>query len=191
MKVINAIENILKETLPDTINGIHIKFDLREVQSLVYHDTKDYILTLMPVEINCENVAVSLKISPDTFPLDFDETSLAYKHLQKQIEEMLMMYMRNINKWCGDCRTKETTTAWHDAGEELPTTNLSCLIAYQKVDIFTGKYSKTVHFMLCDYLPEYKHWNIKEPINVLKWMMLAQNSTELANELRKKWDIKK
>lgn len=100
MKVIAAIKNILSLTLPDTINGIHIKHDLREVQSLMYHDQKDYILTIMPVGIECENVAVSLRICPDAFPFDFNETSLAYEHLQKQIEEMVMIYIRNIKKWC-------------------------------------------------------------------------------------------
>lgn len=99
MRVTTAIENILKETMPDTINGIHIKYDLREVQSLVYYDQKDYILTLMPIGIECENVAVSLRISPYTFPLDINETSLAYGCLQKQVEEMLMTYIRNIKNW--------------------------------------------------------------------------------------------
>ena len=101
-QTMKAIQSILKSTLPDTINDIHIKYDLREVQSLVYYDQKDCILTLMPVEIKCENVAVSLRISPHTFPLDFGETSLVYEYLQKQVEEMLMMYIRNIKKWCGD-----------------------------------------------------------------------------------------
>ena len=104
MKITTAIEDILKETLPNTINGIHIKYDLREVPSLVYHDQKDCILVLMPVEIECEDIAVSLRISPYAFPFDFSETSLAYKHLQKQVEEMLMTYIRNAKKWC-DNRT--------------------------------------------------------------------------------------
>lgn len=99
MKAITAIENILKETLPDTINGIHIKYDLREVQSLVYHDQKDYILTLMPAEIRCEDIAVSLRINPYTFPFDFDKMSLAYKYLQKEVGEALMTYIRNMKKW--------------------------------------------------------------------------------------------
>lgn len=99
MKAITAIENILKETLPDTINGIHIKYDLREVQSLVYHDQKDYILTLMPTEIRCEDIAVSLRISLYTLPFDFDKTSLAYKYLQKEVGEALMTYIRNMKKW--------------------------------------------------------------------------------------------
>ena len=100
MRIMTAIENILKEILPDTINGIHTKYDLRGVSSHIYYDQKDYICTLMPVEINCENIAVSLRISPYTFPFDFSETSLAYKHLQKQVEEMLITYIKNINKWC-------------------------------------------------------------------------------------------
>lgn len=99
MKITTAIEDILKETLPNTVNGIHIKYDLREVPSLVYHDQKDCILTLMPVEIRCEDVVASLRISPYTFPFDFNETSLAYKHLQKQIEDMLIAYIRNVKKW--------------------------------------------------------------------------------------------
>ena len=98
MKIDDAIKNILKETLPDTINGIHIKYDLREVQSIVYHDQKDYILTLMPAEIRCEDIAVSLRISPYTLPFDFDKTSLAYKYLQKEVGEVLMTYIRNLNK---------------------------------------------------------------------------------------------
>lgn len=99
MQVITAIKNILESTLPDAINGIHIKYDLREVPSLVYHDQKDCILTIMPLEIKCEDIAVSLRISPYTFPLDINETSLAYGYLQKQVEEMLMTYIRNIKNW--------------------------------------------------------------------------------------------
>ena len=73
---------------------------------------------------------------------------------------------------CCIAEIESMPSIWHDANEELPTCNLSCSLAYQEVDIYTGEYSKTVHFLLCDYLPEYKHWNIKEPINVLKWMYL-------------------
>lgn len=102
MKIKDAVNMIMETTLPDTINNIHIKYDLREVQSLVYHDQKDCILTIMPVEIKCENVAVSLRLAPFTFPLDFSEASLAYQHLQKQVENMLMEYIRNIKKWCGN-----------------------------------------------------------------------------------------
>lgn len=73
---------------------------------------------------------------------------------------------------CCIAEVESIPSVWRDASKELPTCNLSCLIAYQEIDIRTGEYSKTVHFLLCDYLPEYKHWNIKEPINVLKWMYL-------------------
>lgn len=100
MRVKEAIDEILRHTLPDTINGIHIKTNLREVQSLVYHDQKDLVLIIMPVEVECENVAVSLRICSDTIPSDFDQTSLAYQHLQKCIEEMLMTYIRNLKRWC-------------------------------------------------------------------------------------------
>lgn len=96
MNIKTAIEEIIKSTIPDSVNGIHIKTDLRETQSLVYHDQKDLVLTIMPVEIGCEDVAVSMRICLDTFPSDFDQTSLAYQHLQRQIEEMLMTYIRNL-----------------------------------------------------------------------------------------------
>lgn len=96
MNIKTAIEEIIKLTIPDSVNGIHIKTDLREVQSLVYHDQRDLMLTIMPVEIKCEDVAVSMRICLDTFPSDFSQTSLAYKHLQRQIEETLMTYMRNL-----------------------------------------------------------------------------------------------
>ena len=94
----HIIKQILEETLPDSVNGIHIKYDLREVPSLAYYDQTDCVITIMPVEIKCEDAAVSMRIASDALPVDFDETSLAYKHLQKQIEEMLMMYIRNIKK---------------------------------------------------------------------------------------------
>lgn len=102
MKIEDAITNILKESLPNSVDNIHINYDLRKVSSLIYHDWKDYILTLMPIEISCEGVAVSLRISPYTFPSDFNETSLAYKNLEKQIKEMLMMYIKNIKRVRGD-----------------------------------------------------------------------------------------
>jgi hypothetical protein len=98
MKLTEAIKNILYDIIPNTINGIHSKCILREVPSLRYHDTKDYILILAPVEIKHENVAVSLRIYPDTFSLDFDEASLSYYYLSKDIERVLLTYIRNIKK---------------------------------------------------------------------------------------------
>lgn len=96
MRVKEAIDEILRNTLPDTINGIHIKTDLREVQSLVYHDQKDLVLTIMPVGIKCEDVAVSMRMCLDTFPSDFYKTSLAYERLQRYVGEMLMTYIQNL-----------------------------------------------------------------------------------------------
>lgn len=98
MKVIEAIKNILYDIMPDTINGIHSKCILREVPSLRYHDAKDYIFILAPVEIKHENVAVSLRIYPDTFSLDFDEASLSYYYLRMDIEKALLTYIKNIKK---------------------------------------------------------------------------------------------
>lgn len=98
MKVIKAIKNILYNIMPDTINGIHSKCILREVPSLRHHDAKDYIFILAPVEIKHENVAVSLRIYPDTFPLDFDEASLSYYYLRMDIEKVLLTYIKNIKK---------------------------------------------------------------------------------------------
>lgn len=100
MNIKTAIEEIIKSTIPDSVNDIHIKTDLREVQSLVYHDQRDLVLTIIPVEIKCEDVAVSMRMCLDTFPYDLSQTSLAYKHLQRQIEEMLMTYIQNLKKWC-------------------------------------------------------------------------------------------
>lgn len=87
--------------MPDTINGIHSKCILREVPSLRYHDAKDYILILAPIEIKHENVAVSLPIYPDAFPLvDFDEASTSYYYLRMDIERALLTYIKNIKKVC-------------------------------------------------------------------------------------------
>jgi hypothetical protein len=132
MKIEDTITNILKESLPNSIDNIHIKYDLREVQSSIYHDQKDYILTLMPVEIRCEDVAVSLRISPYTFPSDFNETSLAYKHLEKQIEEMLMMYIKNVKKVRCDYESRENKKkefGWVSVDDRLPPIGESVLVA--------------------------------------------------------------
>lgn len=131
-QTIKVIQNILKSTLPNTVNDIHIKYDLREVQSSIYHDQKDCILTLMPVEIRCEDVAVSLRISPYTFPSDFNETYLAYKHLQKQIEEMLMMYIKNVKKVRYDYGSRENKRkefGWVSVDDRLPPVGESVLVA--------------------------------------------------------------
>lgn len=132
MKIEDTITNILKESLPNSIDNIHIKYNLREVQSFIYHNQKDYILTLMPVEIRCEDVAVSLRISPYTFPSDFNETSLAYKHLEKQIEEMLMMYIKNVKKVrCdyGSRESKKKEFGWVSVDDRLPLIGESVLVA--------------------------------------------------------------
>lgn len=67
MNVKTVIEEIIESAIPDSVNGIHIKTDLREVQSLVYHDQRDLMLTIMPVEIECEDVAVSMRICLDAY----------------------------------------------------------------------------------------------------------------------------
>lgn len=132
MKIEDAITNILKESLPNSIDNIHIKYDLRKVPSLIYYDQKDCILTLMPVEIRCEDVAVSLRISPYTFPSDFNETSLAYKNLEKQIEEMLMMYIKNVKKVKDDYGSEENKkkeSGWISVEDRLPKIGESVLVA--------------------------------------------------------------
>lgn len=98
MNLREAVSEILKSTLPNSINGIHIKYDLREVSSLTYYDEKEYVVTLMPVEADCENVALSLRICPCYFPSDLRKASVAYEYLQKQVEKMLMTFIRNINR---------------------------------------------------------------------------------------------
>lgn len=131
-QTIKVIRNILESTLPDVVDGIHIKYDLREVPSLVYHDQKDCILTLMPAEIRCEDVAVSLRINPYTFPSDFNETSLAYKHLEKQIEEILMMYIKNVKKVKDDYESgenKKKESEWISVEDRLPKIGESVLVA--------------------------------------------------------------
>ena len=99
MNIKTAIEEIIKSTIPDSVNGIHIKTDLREVQSLVYYDQRDLVLTIMPVEIKCEDVAVSMRICFDEIPSDFDKTSLAYERLQRYVGETLMTYIQNLKGW--------------------------------------------------------------------------------------------
>lgn len=103
MRLTEAIKNILHDIMPNTINGIHSKYILREVPSLGYHDAKDYIFILAPVEIKHENVAVSLRIYPDAFPLvDFDEASTSYYYLRIDIERALLTYIKNIKKVCNN-----------------------------------------------------------------------------------------
>lgn len=96
MNIKNAIEEIIKSTIPDSINGIPIRTDLREVKSDFYHDIKDFNLTLMPESSDCENVAISLRICPDQFPDDTQKGSLAYDRLGYAIGDLLITFIQNI-----------------------------------------------------------------------------------------------
>ena len=102
MNIKIAIEEIIKSTIPDSVNGIPIKTDLREVKSDFYHDSKDFNLTLMPESSDCENVAISLRICPDQFPDDTQKGSLAYDRLEYSIGDLLISYIQNIIRRTSD-----------------------------------------------------------------------------------------
>lgn len=96
MNIKAAIEEIVKSTIPDSVNGIRIKTDLREVKSDIYYDGKDYNLTIMPAIASCEDVAVSMRICPEQFPVDTQKGSLAYERLEYAISDLLITYIQNI-----------------------------------------------------------------------------------------------
>lgn len=96
MNIKTAIEEIIKSTIPDSINGIKVRTDLREVKSDYYHDSKDYNITLMPEAIDCENVVISLRICPDQFPVDVKKGSLSYDRLEYAIGDLLVTFIQNI-----------------------------------------------------------------------------------------------
>lgn len=98
MTIKEAILQIVKSILPDSINGIHIKYDLRKAQSCVFYDSKDFVLTIMPIVFNCENVAVSLRISPDQYADDICAESMSYRNIEKAVEEMLIVFIKNIKE---------------------------------------------------------------------------------------------
>lgn len=91
VKTIETITGILKSTIPQTINGIPIKYDIREVQSFENFYQNGCVLTITPIEEKCANCSVALRIP--------SSMSTEYKYIQKQVEEMLIIFIRNINKW--------------------------------------------------------------------------------------------
>lgn len=91
VKTIETITGILKSIIPQTINGIPLKYDIREVQSFENFYQNDCVLTITPIEEKCANCSVALRIP--------SSMSMEYEYIQKQVEEMLVMFIRNINKW--------------------------------------------------------------------------------------------
>lgn len=99
VKTIEIITGIFKSIIPQTINGIPIKYDIREVQSFENFYQNDCVLTITPIEEKCANCSVALRIPTSMFPCNFTKMSIEYEYIQKQVEEMLAMFIRNINKW--------------------------------------------------------------------------------------------
>lgn len=91
VETIKTIMDIFKSIIPQTINGIPLKYDIREVQSFENFYQSDCVLTITPIEEKCANCSVALRIPTSM--------SMEYEYIQKQIEEMLIMLIRNINKW--------------------------------------------------------------------------------------------
>lgn len=181
-QTIKVIRNILESILPDVVDGIHIKYDLREVQSSIYHDQKDCILTLMPLEIRCEDVAVSLRISPYTFPSNFNETSLAYKNLEKQIEETLILYIKNVKKKHTDYTNKENSKKefkWISVDDKLPKIGESVLVAViinAKLDMpFRADFTPEIRI---GWLEENGEWGLQfdsaDKDEILYWQPLPE-----------------
>lgn len=95
MTLKQALQEICESQIPKEINGVRTKFIIHECKT-GYGEVFTEV-TLLPVHVRKDNIGVTQKYSDNYYiNYDFCYTSLGYKAIKRDIEELLCLYIRNI-----------------------------------------------------------------------------------------------
>lgn len=99
MTIKEALQEICIKQIPKEINGVRTKFVISEEPSIFSFGGTELHLEISPVEIKRENIAAHLKYDPlryERFKAYDFLNSPYYKMLENDIEQLLMLYIRNV-----------------------------------------------------------------------------------------------
>lgn len=96
MTLKEALKEICLEQVPQEINGISTKWLIADCTDVFGY--KCVNITLMPVHIKEDNVAVSTRINDETWTVGYpiEKETMAWGYLKSTIQEMLCAYIHNI-----------------------------------------------------------------------------------------------
>lgn len=100
MNIKKALQEICVKQIPKEINGVRTKFVISEEPSIFPFEDTELHMEITPVDIKRKNIAAHLKYDPLHYRhyknYDFFSDSPRYKMLEKDIEQLLLLYIRNI-----------------------------------------------------------------------------------------------
>lgn len=98
MTLKEALEEICIKQVPEEINGVRTKFIIEERPRM--HDGIELYIVIAPADFRRENLAATVNFNPYLYEqfenYDFEPNSTAYKMLERDIEQMLLLFIRNI-----------------------------------------------------------------------------------------------
>ncbi|MBR1530238.1 MAG: DUF551 domain-containing protein [Oscillospiraceae bacterium] len=110
------------------------------------------------------------------------------------IEEIIRKYdNRNQEKhqiaaWLKELeqlRKQSKASCWTLCSDRMPDKMQLCLVYCREWDLFEDDWCRSYCFRLLEYLPDFKIWNIKTPVQVIAWMPIP----ELPGILRSRYCI--
>lgn len=100
MTITEALKEICSSQIPREVNGVNTEYIIREYKADL--GNKMVEVSILPTNITKKDLSVSLKFS-DGYYINYDycRADLWYDIFVKDIQELLCMYILNINKWTG------------------------------------------------------------------------------------------
>lgn len=94
MTIKEALNEICEKQIPKEINGVRTKYIIHERKISEYPEV---LVTILPEHLRKNNIGTTRSYR-DYFYMnyDFERATLGYKHLERDIEELLCLYIRNI-----------------------------------------------------------------------------------------------
>ena len=93
------------------------------------------------------------------------------KHDKRSDEDyQIASWLREL-KWR---REQSAASDWTMCSDRMPDKMQLCLVYCLEWDMFEGTWSRNYCFRLLEYLPDFKIWNIKTPVQVIAWMPIPE-----------------
>lgn len=97
MTIIEALNEICEKQIPKEINGVRTKYIIHERKISDYPEASEVLVTILPKDVRKDNIGTTRKYRDMHYiTYNFERTTLGYKHLERDIEELLCLYIRNI-----------------------------------------------------------------------------------------------
>lgn len=71
-------------------------------------------------------------------------------------------------------REQSADSGWTMCSDRMPDKMQLCLVYCLEWDMFEDTWSRNYCFRLLEYLPDFKIWNIKTPVQVIAWMPIPE-----------------